>query len=241
MTVPLFPGGTAVSGLRVYDWDAADGLAGGTPHMHTVSTEGYIVVGGSGAVHTLGADGAAVDPLNPGTVLWFGPGTIHRLVNAGELEILVVMQNAGLPEAGDAVFTFPTRVLADPAAYAEAAMLSQDWPDAERERKARARRDLALEGYAELKVAVELRGLAALAEFRGRAAELVRPRVERWRTLWAGTVEAETKRTRRQLEALAAGSGAHLADGTVARGQASTGARLFGMCGRLQSWQPPSA
>jgi mannose-6-phosphate isomerase-like protein (cupin superfamily) len=241
MSLPLFPGGTAVSSLRVYDWEAEDGLSGGTPHMHTVSTEGYVVVAGAGAVHTLSAAGTAADPLGPGSVLWFSPGTIHRLVNAGGLELVVVMQNAGLPEAGDAVFTFPREVLADRAAYDAAAQLSQDWPEAERERFARARRDLALEGYRELRDAVEQHGPAALADFHRLAAELVRPRVERWRALWAETVDAETDRTRGQLTALAAGDGGHLADGTVVRGEPTPGVRLFGMCGRLQTWQTPSA
>jgi mannose-6-phosphate isomerase-like protein (cupin superfamily) len=240
VTVPLFPGGTAVSGLHVYDWESEDGLSGGTPHVHTVSTEGYVVLAGSGAVHTLSSAGAAAEPLAPGTLVWFSPGTIHRLVNDSGLELVVVMQNAGLPEAGDAVFTFPAEILADHAAYSEAAELSQDWPEAERERRARARRELALEGYRDLRVAVEQHGPAALAEFHRRAAELVRPRVERWRTLWAETVEAETERTRRQLDALAAGNGAHLADGTVVRGAPRPGARLFGMCGRLQTWRPPA-
>ena len=33
------------------------------------------------------------------------------------------MQNAGLPEHGDAVLTFPPEILADPDAYARAATL----------------------------------------------------------------------------------------------------------------------
>ncbi|GAB3933934.1 hypothetical protein GCM10027614_06000 [Micromonospora vulcania] len=53
---------------------------------------------------------------------------MHRLVNGGGLSIVVLMQNSGLPEAGDAVLTFPPDVLADPAAYAAAAAL----PDGER-------------------------------------------------------------------------------------------------------------
>lgn len=240
MTVPLFPGGTAVSSLRVYDWETEDGLSGGTPHLHTVSTEGYVVVAGSGAVHTIGATGIAADPLGPGSVLWFSPGTIHRLVNAGGLELVVVMQNSGLPEAGDAVFTFPNEILADRAAYDDAAQLSQEWPEDERERRARSRRDLALEGYRELRNAVEQRGPTALTEFHRLAAEIVRPRVERWQALWTETVNAETERTRGQLAALAAGDAGHLAQGTVVRGEPTPGVRLFGMCGRLQTWQAPS-
>ncbi len=45
------------------------------------------------------------------------------MVRGGDLRITVLMQNGGLPEAGDAVFTFPPEVLADPGAYAAAATL----------------------------------------------------------------------------------------------------------------------
>src|SRR5690606_17589794 len=119
-----FPGGTAVSRVRVYDWPTADGAWGGSPHLHTTSTEGYVVLAGSGTLETLSGDGYGEHPLTPGTVLWFTPGTVHRLVNTGrDLELLVVMSNAGLPEAGDAVLTFPAEILADPTAYAKAAAL----------------------------------------------------------------------------------------------------------------------
>ena len=123
MSGALFPGGVAVSDLAVYDWEAADGRCGGSPHLHTASSEGYVVVGGAGAVHTLSADGVAEYPLSAGDVVWFSPGTVHRLVNDGGLRLIVVMQNSGLPEAGDAVLTFPARVLDDREAYAAAATL----------------------------------------------------------------------------------------------------------------------
>ena len=121
-----FPGATAVSRLRVYDWPTVDGLRGGSPHLHTASAEGYVVLGGRGAVQTLSGDGYDEQPLSEGVMLWFTPGTVHRLVNYGDLDILVVMQNAGLPEAGDAVLTFPPEILADPAAYARTAALPGD-------------------------------------------------------------------------------------------------------------------
>ena len=54
---PLFPGGVAVSSLRVYDWESEDGLRGGSPHLHTASSEGYVVTAGSGEVHTVSAEG----------------------------------------------------------------------------------------------------------------------------------------------------------------------------------------
>src|SRR6516164_7329834 len=120
---PAFPGATGVTVLDVYDWVAPDGLPGGSAHVHLASTEGYVVLSGAGRLQTLGERGYAQTPLRPGDCLWFTPGTIHRLINDGGLRLLVVMQNAGLPEHGDAVLTFPPEVLADPAAYARAAAL----------------------------------------------------------------------------------------------------------------------
>ena len=94
---------------------APDGLAGGTPHCHTACTEAYVVVAGSGRVATLSGAGYAETPIRAGSFVWFTPGTIHRLLNdGGDLEIVVLMQNAGLPEAGDMVITFDDAVLADP-------------------------------------------------------------------------------------------------------------------------------
>lgn len=243
---PLFPGGVGVSGLAVYDWEAVDGLCGGSPHLHTASSEGYVVTAGSGAVHTISADGLQEHRLVPGEVVWFSPGTVHRLVNDGGLRLLVVMQNSGLPEAGDAVLTFPARVLDDPDAYAAAATLpasamnqggatNQDGDEA-RSRAARARRDLAMEGYLELLAAVEADGAAALAALHARAARLVQPHLTQWRERWDATVAAETERTRRQLDALASGDPGILSQASVRRGDPTPGDPGYGMCGRLTTW-----
>lgn len=88
-------------------------MRGGSPHLHLVCTEAYVVTGGRGAVQTLSPDGYRDIPLEPGSVAWFTPGTVHRMVQGGALRVTVLMQNGGLPEAGDAVFTFPPEVLAD--------------------------------------------------------------------------------------------------------------------------------
>jgi len=238
VSTPGFPGGTAVSSLRVYDWEAADGLHGGTPHVHTASSEAYVVVAGEGEVHTVTPEGVAVDPLSAGSVLWFAPGTVHRLVNSGGLEITVVMQNAGLPEAGDAVLTFPAEVLDDAEAYAAAAALPAGDGRAD---AARARRDLAMAGYLELCRTVQRDGPAALAALHARAARLVRDRAGHWRQQWEQTVGAETDRTRRQLAALAGGDPGALATASVVRGEPAGGEPGFGMCGRLHTWRWPSA
>ncbi|WP_340383675.1 cupin [Streptomyces sp. SS7] len=221
------PGGVALSHLCVYDWPAADGLRGGTPHLHLACSEAYVVTGGRGAVQTLTASGYEVTPLAPGTVAWFTPGTVHRLVDEGGLRITVLMQNGGLPEAGDAVLTLPPEYLADPRAYAAATTIPADAPEEEQARIARARRDLALEGYRALREAPE--GLAA---FHRAAAALVRPRIDAWRARWRRGALAAAEATGEQLDRLARGDAGHLADAVVRAEQPSQHGK-FGMCGRL--------
>jgi mannose-6-phosphate isomerase-like protein (cupin superfamily) len=222
-----FPGAVGVTHLRVYDSQAPDGLCGGSPHLHTASAEGYVVTAGTGALQTLSGEGYAETALAPGTVLWFTPGTVHRLVNNGhDLRILVVMQNAGLPEAGDAVLTFPPDVLADPDRYAAAAAAPQD------EQAAAERRDLATEGYLALRDAVLRDGPAALQPLYAAAGNLVRGNAGAWRELWRRGALAQAQATGAHLDALAAGDSRHLASAAVT--VASTGDHeRFGMCGWL--------
>src|SRR5690606_29600042 len=106
--------------------------------------EAYIVTSGTGALHTIDGDGYRETPLSTGDVVWFTPGTIHRAVNHDALQAIVLMSNAGLPEAGDAVMTFPADVVADADAYAAAASL--EGPEG-RGRRAAQRRDLAVIGF----------------------------------------------------------------------------------------------
>ena len=241
---PAFPGGTSLSKLSVYDWPSPDGagLAGsGTPHLHTASAEGYVVLGGAGSVQTLSRDGYAEHRLTPGAVVWFTPGVVHRLVNDGGLELVVVMSNAGLPEAGDAVLTFPPDVLADTERYhAVATLPPQDPTSSEDDAVAWAalsRRDLALEGYAVLRARVEKEGGAALADLHAAAARLVGGRVGHWRAIvWKG-VERTTQATVAALTALAHGDGGHLGDGAVAATVPREVPLRYGMCGRLSTWE----
>ncbi|MFQ3558192.1 cupin domain-containing protein [Streptomyces gramineus] len=227
------PGGVAVSHLCVYDWPGADGTRGGTPHLHLVCSEGYVVTGGRGAVQTLTASGYRVTPLTAGTVAWFTPGTVHRLVNEDGLRITVLMQNGGLPEAGDAVLTLPPRHLADPEAYAAATTVPADATEAERERIVRARRDLALEGYRAL---CEATGPEPLAAFHRAAAALVRPRLADWRARWERGARAAAEATGEQLDRLARGDAGHLADAVV-RAERPVEQGRFGMCGRLEVYR----
>lgn len=225
MVTPL-PGGVGISGLTVYDWEAADGLCGGTPHMHLVCSEAYVVIDGAGSVQTLTTSGFDETPLHPGDVVWFTPGTIHRLVNDGGLRLVVLMQNGGLPEAGDAVFTFPAPVLADPHAYRRAAGLSGD-----RSAAARRRRDLALEGFLALRE-------GGLREFHIAAHRLKSELLDAWRIRWRDGALAAAVTTGRQLERLKAGDLSHLDHGEVSRLECPEHQR-FGMCGRLHTYPVP--
>lgn len=229
-----FPGGTAVTGLRVYDWEAADGRCGGSPHLHTVSTEAYLVTAGAGQVHTIAMDGTAEHDLAAGSLLWFSPGTVHRLVNTGGLTLNVIMANAGLPEAGDSVLTFPRHILQDPDLYAEYAALPSG-SDQSVAAAARRRRDLALEGYAELHQSVLRSGPEALAEFHRLAAALVRPKVERWKEIWAASVRSQVAATGQALQDLEDGLPASMAGAAVFRARQRRG-EGYGMCGRLTTW-----
>ncbi len=62
--MPL-PGGTSVSHVQVYDTVGPDGLAGGSPHLHTVCTEAYLVIAGEGMVQTLVRGGVRRDAARP--------------------------------------------------------------------------------------------------------------------------------------------------------------------------------
>lgn len=203
------PGGIGVSHLRVYD-------DGGTPHLHTACTEAYAVVGGVGAVQTLTLQGGFEEtPLERGALVSFSPGTIHRLVNGGDLEIFVLMSNAGLPEAGDMVITFEPAVLADPARYAEAAVLPEQSLDA-----AVRRRERAMEGFLRLRAG----GEDALRAFHTAAGRIVESHVPEWRT------RLPVDGTPALLDALEAGDVSHLGDASV---EALDREHRFGCCGTL--------
>ncbi|HLU55648.1 MAG TPA: cupin domain-containing protein [Pseudonocardia sp.] len=232
---PQLPGAVGLTALRVYEWEAPNGLAGGSPHVHLCCTEGYVVVGGVGRVQTITAAGFAETPLRPGDVVWFTPGTIHRAVNGGDLRLLAIMQNSGLPEAGDAVLTLPPEHLADPDAYARAVRITG--PGGPSPQRALARRDLALAGFARLRERAEAGDGAALEEFYAAAAALVRPRLAGWRERWERGAAAASRRTGEQIDALAAGDHGHLRQAAVARMEQPPQTTL-GMCGYLSPYDP---
>jgi len=235
----LLPGAVGLTHLRVYETMATDGLHGGSPHLHFACTECYYVVRGQGIVQTLSLQGYQELALEPGGVVWFSPGVIHRLVNHNELEIFVVMQNAGLPEAGDFVLTMPSNILADPQKYFDAASLSPHGEVfASSEAAAYQRRDLAVQGFAELRSRIEERGEAALFEFYEVAARLVAPKAGQWRDVWQNGPLAAAQATGAQLTALEHGDVSHLLQGSMHAMPAPGSDRKLGMCGTLGTYLP---
>lgn len=200
--------------------------------MHLVSTEAYIVVEGRGALQTIDGEGFHETELQPGSVVWFTPGTIHRAVNRGGLRMIVLMSNAGLPEAGDAVMTFPVEVVADPEAYAAAADLGD--PDGRAGRASR-RRDLAVAGFDVLRRAVAVGDRGPLERFYEAAGALVLPCAEGWTRLVQERPLAQAEQSLALAQAVAAGSVAHLRDARVRLAAAAPELR-FGMCGRIRAY-----
>jgi hypothetical protein len=153
---------------------------------------------------------------------------VHRLINDGDLEIVVIMANNGLPEAGDAVFTFPPEILADPERYAAAAAQPGDLDVAYR------RRDLAIDGFEALRRG----GPEALAAFYRAAVALKQPQLDGWRKIWESGPQLAASRTGDQLDALARGDIAHLTEAAVATLREPTERGRFGMCGLLDTYRP---
>jgi mannose-6-phosphate isomerase-like protein (cupin superfamily) len=233
------PGGTSVSHVRVYDSVGPDGLAGGSPHLHAVCTEAYLVIAGEGSVQTLSGDGYAETPLVAGTIAWFSPGTIHRLVNLdGQLELYVLMSNAGLPEAGDMILAFAPDLLTDESGYRSLADLPADGrttahdPDA-----AMRRRDLAVDGFHHWRCAVESHGAGALEPLHRAAVDLLGDRPHGWAALLAGDPSIDLDRSRTQVARLTAPDRSEaadrLGDSVIRSTSLLPDTRRMGCCGTL--------
>ncbi len=112
--------GIGLTHLRVYGQrPAPDGVQCGCPHVHAITHEAYYVLSGTGALELHDtAHGFRTVELTPGKLVQFAPNTLHRAVNTGDLTALVLMNNAGLAERGDARIWFGPEVDADPDAYA---------------------------------------------------------------------------------------------------------------------------
>ena len=229
------PGGIGISLLKVYNAAAPDGRAGGSPHVHLACSEGYYVIAGTGAVQTLNPKGFTETPLQAGTVVWFDPGTIHRLVNGGELQILTLMSNSGLPEAGDAVLTLPPEHLTDRETYLQATALTGEGEA--RTPSALARRDLALQGFAVLRESFETQGPSALDDFYAAAIRIVQPQLADWRQRWEQGARRLADETGAALDALEAGTAPHLETAELHQLPAPTEFGRHGMCGRLDTYE----
>jgi mannose-6-phosphate isomerase-like protein (cupin superfamily) len=149
-TNPLrMPGATLLTRLSVYDTESPDGQPGGTPHFHLVCSELYFALSGSGAVEIIDINGFQRIPLAEHSAFLFSPGTLHRLVNPNRnLEILLIMENSGLPERGDTIGTFSTEILSNDLSYHQA-MQASSLQDAYR------RRDDAVRGFLAVKDAFD--------------------------------------------------------------------------------------
>jgi hypothetical protein len=191
--------------------------------MHLACAEAYIVIEGSGAVETVTWAGFRQTTLSAGTVVHFTPGTIHRLINQDHLGLIVVMANSGLPEAGDAVLTFPAEVLADPAAYRQAATVNSPG-------EARRRRDLAIEGFGPLRDG----GTEALAAFYRAAATLVAPQLREFERRWRCGTMAAADLTGVHLDRLRRGDLSYLRDAQIVTVLSQP---ALGMCGSLDRYE----
>lgn len=229
----VLPGGILISRVEIYASESPDGQRGGTPHLHLACDELYYVLSGQGGVELIDATGFQSRPLSPGAAICFTPGTIHRAINPeGDLAILVIMQNKGLPERGDVAVCFPRRILSSAEEYRRA-MQVQDAGSACR------RRDLGVEGFVELKQAFArspAEGREALDFFYRVAIERTRDQWAAWSRIVEQGPAALVQRSRHFLEALQAGSPEWLRQGRSFG--VDTGPEKFGFCGHVHSYQP---
>jgi hypothetical protein len=205
--------------------------------VHLVSSEAYVVVGGRGVVQTLDGSGYLETELSPGAIVTFGSGTIHRLVNKGDLDIVAIMQNAGLPESGDAVMTFPPHILSNPDSYRSAAVLPSESPDAETIEAVTSRRSLALSGWEALVESSERGDPEPLLNFYRSAQALVRASVPGWRAIVDGPASAQVERALANLVAIGEGDPAPLRTRTLNKASPDGAIPSWGMCGRLTTWR----
>ncbi len=234
--VLTMPGATLITRLKVYDTPTPDGQRGGTPHMHLLCSEMYFVLAGSGAVEVIDHNGFSRVELAQYSAFLFSPGTIHRLINpSGDLELLVIMANSGLPERGDNVVTFENAVLVDQAAYDAAMQVTTI-------EEAYARRDRGVRGFLNLKAAFEQgieHGREALAQFIQLAAARTAEHLSEWRTIIQEGARAQADHSLEYVDRLVAGSTDFLNEAAQTLIPAAA-MNTLGFCGQLNRYFDPA-
>jgi len=235
--MPLqMPGATLMTRLKVYDTETPDGQMGGTPHIHLVCTEMYVVLSGCGAVEMIDKNGFSRVELKQHDSLLFSPGTIHRLINPNrDMEILVIMQNSGLPERGDNVVTFSEEHLMTDEAYS-AAMSVTTVEDAYQ------RRNRGVEGFLKLKAAFDESlavGQSELETFYDYARARTVNRQEQWRGIVENGAISAANDSLSQIDNLQQGNTAYLMDTEQALIRSDAESKL-GFCGHLNRYFDPA-
>lgn len=145
------------------------------------------------------------------------------------------MQNSGLPEAGDAVMTFPPAYLTRDTYPGAASLAGADsTPDPTR---ARARRDLAVEGFTTLLHQWKQGDTQALEDFYTAAVNLTAPRLAEWERIIADGAAATAEAALANIDGLRHGDTSHLDLASVHRIASPPGITL-GMCGFLTAYDP---
>lgn len=233
---PVLPGGTLMSRVEIYGSESVDGQRSGTPHMHLACDEMYFGLVGHGTVELITLDGFNRLPMSPGVAIVFTPGTIHRAINPdGDLEILVIMQNKGLPERGDVAICFPPPIMTDKHAYEDAMKVDCDVT-------AKSRRDMGVSGFLELKKAFSRsldEGREALDRFYQAAVERTRDQYPGWEKIVADGPAEQVRRTQQTLKKLSGNSIESLQEGQFLKVETAS-CPSFGFCGHIHSYQPPA-
>src|SRR5438105_8211147 len=234
--IPFLPGAISVSHLKVYDKAAPDKIAGGAPHVHLACTEAYYVRAGRGSVQTLNVEGFREIPLEIGSLIWFSPGVIHRLINLdGALECLVMAQNADILESGDCVLTFGPDLVTDAKEFAGEA----EAPSLAALERAYQRRDLAVEGFNLLRAEHQFKGKAVLDRFYSAAGKLMKLKASAWYRHWDKTANAATMASNVHINNLLRGYVGHLGQGRIGvLDSPDEKTRESGVCGTLRRYQP---
>ena len=228
------PGGILISRVNVYSSVAPDGQRSGTPHIHLACDEMYYGLSGTGFVELISYDGFERRPVTPGDAVCFTPGTIHRAINPnGDLVILVIMQNKGLPERGDVAVCFPHDTLSSEALYQQAMSVDDDG-------SAQRRRDLAVLGFNRLKQAFDESletGRHLLDEFYRFAIQRTRDQYSQWRQVIEQGPGVEVQRSQQILDVLENESIESLRLGRAFAAD-TTPQTTLGYCGHIHGYHP---